>query len=565
MELKELLYDKEALESLMRETGSAQGRNGKWNCPFHDHHDKNPSAEVSLHNGVWRVTCWSKCGGRKENYVGLKSDMEHITYTEAIKELTGEPPKAFKLSEVRNWGGMIRKHEYLNLKGEIEYVKVKHKAKGAVRWTPFLLSGGEYFFPSAIGGLVPIYNKATVAENDTLVYVEGEKDVDTMGKYGIPATTTGLGAMQFHNCDTSMLKGKVIYVWTDNDETGYKASRSVVKQLTNIGCRVYEIDPRELNIGVKGDVSDYVEFMKTQDYTESDIRQELREVLKSAIPRKTQRQKYREEVNEGQMNSYLTGLPLFDNIGFIKPRNIALIVGRGGIGKTWLTNNLHMTLRKSDIKASCLVLEDSKDFTVDRLIAQASGCKEFTDHDWCSSNPDYSEKIEKEYSHVAEIIDGYIETKASVGSDWNSIKKWLNDRYDAGDQVVIIDPITQITGYAKANELTVAFMEFFKELTERSRPMAVVLVTHPTKDYRASRDEPCTALIAQGNMLNQACKSILWYERIAEDQDIDSGVHYNAFFKVLKSSRTKAGMSPDAKWAFNFTNSAHFEDMEVQI
>ena len=564
-ELTDIVSDREMLVNLIQSTGTQIFRGDKCCCPFPDHHDKKPSAQIRLENGVWRVVCWSKCGGKRASYFDLKAELECKEVSDVIREECGTEPEPFSLDQIRNWRGTIRRHEYIDLSGNIEFIKVKHP-KG---WAQFLRRGSEFFYPNAIGGQAPIYNKKIVKDNDTLVYVEGEKDVDTMTEYGVPATTGGLGAKNFDKCDLYPLKGKTIYIWMDADETGIEASKKVTRHLTNMGCVVYCVDPLEHGletVNPKCDVSDYVEYLKKDGMSFEEIRKEIREVISSAKPKLTSYQKYRDEMNSGVYNSFETGIPLFNKIGFLRPRNISTAVGRGGIGKTWLVTHLHSALLTMEVKSKCLILEDNENMIIDRVIAYESKCRDFTDPDWCYLNRKHSEKIYREYSWVENQRRGYLDTKTSVGSDWESVKKWMNQCYEDRVQVVMIDPITQITGFdGNQSKLSMALMEFCKEITEREFPMCVMLCTHPKQEYKANKDTPSTSAIAQGNIINQASKSIVWCERTPKTQYLDDSTGYNAFFSVLKSSRVKAGISPDSKWAFSFTKNAEFYDHEMEV
>jgi DNA primase len=71
------------IEDFMAHEGFAPDSRGKCACPVHGGKDKN----FSVKNGIG--TCWSQCGGKSWDAVGLAIELRKITYPEALELLAG--------------------------------------------------------------------------------------------------------------------------------------------------------------------------------------------------------------------------------------------------------------------------------------------------------------------------------------------------------------------------------------------------------------------------------------------------------------------------------------------
>ena len=79
-----------------------------------------------------------------------------------------------------------------------------------------------------------------------LVYVaEGEKCVDALEKVGLLATTSG-AADSFESADWSVLAGRTVVIWSDNDEAGQRYTEGVSRKLGALGCDVKQVLIHEL-------------------------------------------------------------------------------------------------------------------------------------------------------------------------------------------------------------------------------------------------------------------------------------------------------------------------------
>lgn len=150
--------------------------------------------------------------------------------------------------------GFVEKarYEYRDLNGNLIYFvcRMEHpmKKKEFVQGTP------DHW---GIGDVTPIpYNWQEVNASDWCVVVEGEKDVETLKKIGVPATTNSGGAKKWRSEFAEYLRGKKVVILPDNDDVGAEHAELVARDLYGIAASVKIVRCSRLP---KGDVTDYFE------------------------------------------------------------------------------------------------------------------------------------------------------------------------------------------------------------------------------------------------------------------------------------------------------------------
>ena len=100
------------------------------------------------------------------------------------------------------------------------------------------------------------------AQSRAIFLCEGEKDVESLTKLGVAATTGG-GAGLWQQNFTEALRGAHVIILPDNDEPGRKHARYVASQLSGTAqsVRILELP----GLKNKGDVTDWIEGGGTKD------------------------------------------------------------------------------------------------------------------------------------------------------------------------------------------------------------------------------------------------------------------------------------------------------------
>jgi AAA domain/Toprim domain len=101
------------------------------------------------------------------------------------------------------------------------------------------------------------------AEHDTILIVEGEKDVDALSSRGLLATTNAGGAEKWTEDLNRYFQGRDIYILPDNDAAGERHAKQVAKHLTTVAREIRIV--RLPGLPEKGDVSDWLAAGGTAD------------------------------------------------------------------------------------------------------------------------------------------------------------------------------------------------------------------------------------------------------------------------------------------------------------
>ncbi len=106
----------------------------------------------------------------------------------------------------------------------------------------------------------PLYNLPSLTQNNKpVLIVEGEKTAHA-AKTFFPShtvTTWSGGAQAVHKADWSVLQGRTVIIWPDNDKAGYKAALDIAKILQK-----YQVEPRIVSLSTfipeKWDLADAI-------------------------------------------------------------------------------------------------------------------------------------------------------------------------------------------------------------------------------------------------------------------------------------------------------------------
>lgn len=146
-------------------------------------------------------------------------------------------------------------YQYLDTNGELVAEKVRYTNK-TFFWRSKKPDGSyDYHKPKN----VPLYNGTVLEKTEAVFLVEGEKDVDTLTKYGLPAVSLPNGA-HWENEYVAYFSDKVIIILPDNDGAGRGYAKAALKALkpTNYNTGIMQLNNWWSEIPEKGDVSDYI-------------------------------------------------------------------------------------------------------------------------------------------------------------------------------------------------------------------------------------------------------------------------------------------------------------------
>ncbi len=202
-----------------------KGSQGIVRCPFH--HDRRASLSVNDAGVFFCHACKAK--GNLVDFERRLSGCETKTAKKRIANLTN-----------RGGGSTLRPrivtvYSYKDQKGLLVCQQVRFEQKNFRFRRPG--DGGAWIW-NLNGVSKVLYRLPEVIKADEVFVVEGEKDVETLRKWGFVATCNPGGAGKWTEEYSKVLSGKNVFILQDNDEPGRKHALSVAESVANYASRV---------------------------------------------------------------------------------------------------------------------------------------------------------------------------------------------------------------------------------------------------------------------------------------------------------------------------------------
>jgi putative DNA primase/helicase len=211
-------------------------------CPAHDDQAKRSLSIARGRDGRGLVNCFVGCP--TEAIVAAL----HLTLADLFPDTA---PARSGRAEIE------RTYDYVDERGVLLYQVVRFKPKAFRPRRPDG-QGGWIWNLEDVPRRV-LYRLPALAESPRVYLCEGEKDVDALAAWGLPATTTHGGAAQWRSEYVEQLKALAVeelVAFPDNDEAG---AEYVSK--ASAGCRAAGLRvkiARLAGLAHKGDVSDWI-------------------------------------------------------------------------------------------------------------------------------------------------------------------------------------------------------------------------------------------------------------------------------------------------------------------
>lgn len=525
------------------------------------HEDRHPSANIyQTETGAWKYKCLSANCGFQGDVFDLRAKARGIDTTELFREMkqqsmpTQQVPakprtpatkksKTFKTVEecvenFKRWSKVDRVeafYHYTNV--PVETLQIRYYEVGCPqkKFSVFSKQDGAWIgkFPPQP---FPLYNLGVARYAKKILMVEGEKCVDAV--HGICqdwTETTGVAAVsplggadsegkKAHNTDWSPLAGKDVYWWPDNDVGGKafftEASKIVAK--LDPPCRQHWINPENLCLAEKEDVADFI--LQHQDCTDEEMTLLISDVLTVAS----------DPLNYGASKEVLS---LFSRMaageyysvqmpwGILSRLTKALLPEMGmvicappGSGKTFFVLQLLAHLRQHKVPCSVLMMEQKRKFHLIRSLAQFLGTETVLDDGWFRDNPRWMDHIGEDAVAYMDMIGRAICTAAEDGvKTLEDVAKWVERRAQAGDRVIIVDPVTKAKATNNRWTGDEDFVDRVKTIAEQFE-CSVVMMTHNVKDSKIGVSMDA---VAGGAAYSRFFQTVLWIEKLPEMEEYD--------------------------------------------
>jgi hypothetical protein len=532
------------------EAAGAKVSNNAIRCPFHA--DKHPSGSIYQgKDGGWRYCCHG-CSASGDLY-DIRSLVTGKSRQELLREANGgthqaEPkaPKVYStLSELRlavsHIGQIVAEYNYENAgTGKVELIVFRLEPKSFLQAHP-VKSG---YVMTAPPKPWPIFNQAAVKATEIIIITEGEKDCHTLAEYGLVGTTSPAGAGKGQYADWGLLAGKKVILWPDADEPGRKHMGEVneIIQQLEPPPRVFMVQPGSLDLRNGEDVTDYVGQLKVVG---TDVKQALEQILAGATECGVVgglRQVLDDTISGKRQALLMPWVKLSELTLALLPGMVSIIAGAPGALKSFWLLQLLAFLYEGGVKVACYELEHDRTYHLNRLLAQRCGESNLLNPVWIRDNPGEVYALFEKHKTFLEGFGRYMWDAADKEMTLKSLAEWVKQRAEAGNRVIVLDPITIVE---RTQEPWIEDQRFLLSCKAAIRRYGASLIfaTHPKKGNKGAMglDD-----LAGGAAYQRFSQSIIWLDKFAEPKVVtikgDCGrfvTEVNLSLHILKASNAR--------------------------
>lgn len=530
-------------------------------CPYHD--DKHASASVNLDaDGAWRFHCFT-CQWKGDVF-DVTARNEGRQLGEVLKDARGDEPKVTVYPTLEKavavFPNLETTYKYTNPETRaVEFTVARYNVEGRKRFAQISPTNGGWIHRAPQGKL-PLYNRARVHDAHSVIVVEGEKPVHALHDIGIVATTSPGGAGKANKTDWSPLAGKNVYLWPDNDErdpktgrnTGEQHMRDVQSILEPLNCALYWIDPRTLDIPVKGDA---VEFLERNGGSVTDKKIAVELVMGEALPLGAARDleaRFEAIISGEWVNMEWPWREMTAEAQALLPDTVTALCGDPGAAKSLFLLEAFWHWHLAGEKIALFMLEDDRTYHLNRTLAQLEQNSYLTQAEWIQNNPD---KVRSAFSNQRDVIETFAKTIWDAPDKIVSLTdlgEWFEDRCKEGATVCGIDPVTAAHVSDKPWIDDQKFIFTVKSIAKQYHSR-LVYVIHPRVAH--GKSGPSLSRLAGGAAYARFSHSVFWLTRhdqakTANVYSSDFGKRMVTFERTLKISKARNGRGAGSELAF---------------
>jgi hypothetical protein len=526
-------------------------------CPFHD--DAHPSAGI-YHDadGVWRFKCHG-CGVSGDVF-DMRARNGGTGLREVLK-VADEPLRVYPDIEAirRSLAACEAAYQYTNPETKkpdlvvFRYRRAERKAFVQAR------PEGSGFVLKAPTGLLPVYNRTRLKDAAEIIVVEGEKCVHALHEIGLTATTSPGGAGKAKHADWTPLAGKTCYLWADNDAPdaggnvkGVEHMRDVEAILLGLNCDVRWIDHASLDLPEKGDVCD---FLSRNEGTHADkliaVQLEMEEASGANVTDELEA-RLADMIQGRWKNHPFPWSKLTYLAKALLPGTVTCLPGDGGDGKSFLLLEAMWHWHFTGIKVALYELEEDRTYHLHRALAQIEGNSALVDDEWVRGHKDETNIAFMRHRDLLESFGRRLTDAPDRMVTLDELAGWIERQFDAGSEIVAVDPVTAAEVSDKPWLDDKKFM-FRVKTAARKTGGRLILVTHPRLNQVKSK-QPHQSNMAGGTAFGRFSQSVLWLRKHPEPKKAtvytSAGKIEETFERSLFITKARNGSGAGAEIAF---------------
>ena len=531
-------------------------------CPFHD--DKHPSASIHHdEDNVWRFHCFT-CQWKGDVFDVLARQSGR-SVADVLKEYRGEPeakPTVYPTLEkaVSVFPNVEQIFKYTDPDSRtIDLAVVRYSVEGKKRFaqcSPF--EGG--WIHKAPQTKLPLYNRTRVKQVRQVVVVEGEKAVHALASVEIVATTSPGGAGKAGKADWSILQGKQVYLWPDNDpadektgvSTGIQHMRDVQTILEHLDCELFWIDPSSLDLPPKGDA---VEFLQRNQGDRVDQKIAVELVMDEATPLGASRAleaRFEQIISGEWVNIEWPWRELTFEAQALLPDTVTALCGDPGAAKSLLMLEAFWHWHIEGHKVALFMLEDDRTYHLNRTLAQLEQNAYLTQFEWIANNPEKAREASANQRDVINSFGRVIYDAPDKIVSLDELADWFEQRCKEGAVICGVDPVTAAKVSDKPWIDDQKFIFRVKSIAKQYHSR-LIYVIHPR--IANGKVGPSLSRLAGGAAYARFSHSVFWLVR--HDSPVNSqcyssdyGKRYVTHERSMKITKARNGRGAGQEIAF---------------
>ncbi|MEX5215306.1 MAG: AAA family ATPase [Nitrospiraceae bacterium] len=245
-----------SVDAVLSHYGSTPDAQHRWSCLFPERHT-NRDRHHSVTIATGRATCWSqKCFESADVFELIR-----------LKEQCGFAEAKQRAAELAGLGGngqatrrIVATYDYVDEAGGLLFQVVRFEPKDFRQRRP---DGHGGWVWNLEGVRLVLYRLPDVVKSECVLILEGEKDVETAYRLGLPdgwaATCNPMGAGKWREEYSTCLQGKRVTILPDGDEPGRRHAEQVARTLQGQAVEI-----RTLTLPGEGkDLSEWAESSET--------------------------------------------------------------------------------------------------------------------------------------------------------------------------------------------------------------------------------------------------------------------------------------------------------------
>lgn len=451
-------------------------RNGKgWTslCPAHA--DNTPSLSIKEVNGKILIKCFSGC---TVEAICSELGLEVKDLFNGHNGFKSNGNGAVRNGQPRT---VVAEYDYVDEDGSLLFQTVRYEPKDFRQRRPD--GAGGWIWNLKDTRLV-LYRLPEVIASPVVYIVEGEKDVETLRKHGLPATCCPLGAGKWRDEYNEHLVDKVVVILPDNDKPGCEHAEKIARSLYAVAKEVIVVNLPGLP--EKGDITDYFENGGSVD--------ELTDLVKNAEAWKPREQMAEKDVAAEEVANLFTVKPANQWIDEAKLRPVPKML----FGEFFFEGELCISFSDTNLGKSILAVQIGESIATGREIGilQMTGKPRpvlYLDFELSDKQFEarYSIQSGDYFTNHYRFSDNFL--RAEINPEqydtdrFSDLTEYLNYSLEAqiaetGATVLIVDNITYLRNETEKAKDALPLMKHLKKIKSKFGISILALAHTPKRD-----------------------------------------------------------------------------------